>query len=228
MRGDLIEFLARFVTPRRLARLERVLDERTRHVAVVLEDLHQPHNASACLRTCDGFGVQDVHVIERSREFSVSRKISLGAAQWLTMANYQGEDGTVRCFDALRREGYRVVAVSPSAGEPVHDYDVRRKTALVFGNERDGLSEAALAGADGLVAIPMHGFSQSFNISVAVAICLSGLVPRLRGLEIDWRLSEAERRTVRARWIRAALGSRAEPLEREFRKHRTGPDSEPG
>ncbi|HUG92953.1 MAG TPA: TrmH family RNA methyltransferase, partial [Planctomycetaceae bacterium] len=124
MGDQLTEFLTGFVTPRRLARLEQMLEDRTRHVAVVLEDVRHPHNVSACLRTCDGFGVQDVHVIENDTGFSLSRKVALGAAQWLTIVRHNAAGGKTRgCFEALRRDGYRIMALAPGAGESVYEYD---------------------------------------------------------------------------------------------------------
>jgi tRNA (guanosine-2'-O-)-methyltransferase len=215
----LLDFLTGFVSPARLARLERTLEYRTRHVTVVLEDLYHPHNAGACLRTCEGFGVQDVHVIENSRQFSVSRKTAMGAAQWLTIVRHSsGKDNTRACYGHLRRDGYRIMALSPGAAQSVSDYDISTRTALVFGNEMDGLSAEAVEQADGLLAIPLYGFTQSLNISVALAITLSTLVSRLHGLDIDWKLGAAERRALRAEWIRAAVGGKAASLEREFRK----------
>jgi tRNA (guanosine-2'-O-)-methyltransferase len=222
MPETLLDFLTGFVSPARLARLERTLESRTRHVAVVLEDLYHPHNAGACLRTCEGFGVQDVHVVENSRQFSVSRKAVLGAAQWLTLVRHNtGRDNTLACYEHLRRDGYRIMALLPGAADSVYDYDIRARTALVFGNEMEGLSADAVAHADGQLAIPLYGFTQSLNISVALAITLSTLVSRLHALEVDWQITPAERRALRAEWIRAAVGSKAASLEREYRKRFT-------
>ena len=219
MPPDIVEFLAGFVTPRRLERLRRTLEHRTRHLAVVLEDVNHPHNAGACLRTCDGLGVQDVHVIENTTQFSIGRKVEVGAAQWLTVVRHNSAANNTRaCFDELRRAGYRIMALAPDAEESIYDYDIRAKTAMVFGNELAGLSADAVEGADGLLSIPMFGFTQSFNISVAVAVCLSTLVTRLRQLDIAWQLTAAEQRALGADWIRAAVGGKARALEREFYK----------
>ena len=219
MPHDLEEFLAGFVTPRRLERLQRTLEHRTRHLAVVLEDVNHPHNAGACLRTCDGLGVQDVHVIENTTQFSVGRKVEVGAAQWLTVVRHNSPANNTRaCFNELRRAGYRIVALAPDAEQSIYDYDIGTKTALVFGNELAGLSAEAVQGADGLLSIPMFGFTQSFNISVAVAVCLSTLVTRLRQLDVGWQLTATEQRALRGEWIRAALGGKARALEREFHK----------
>jgi tRNA (guanosine-2'-O-)-methyltransferase len=228
MPDDLLQFLAGFVSPRRRRRLERVLDHRTRHLAVVLEDINHPHNAGACLRTCDGLGVQDVHVIENTTRFSVGRKVELGAAQWLTIVRHNSAvNNTLACFETLRRDGYRVVALAPRADESVYDYDIRARTALVFGNELKGLTASAAENVDGLLSIPMFGFTESFNISVSVAIALSTLATRLRRLDIAWELSGDERRSLWGDWIRAALGPKAEALERAFHK-RTAGERAPG
>lgn len=215
----ILQFLTGFLSERRLQRLEQVLQSRTRHLVVVLEDLANAHNASACLRSCDGFGVQEVHAIENRNTLEVSTKVATGAAQWLDLVRHQGRrDNTRECLRQLRGREYRIVATSPHPhATPLPDYDIRRKTALVFGNERDGLSEAALAEADELLKVPMYGFSESFNISVAVAVCVYQLTTTLRGLDVPWRLDEADRRMLRAQWIRRAVGARCVPhLEARF------------
>lgn len=216
---ELLEYLTQFLTAGRLQRVERALAWRTRHLVVVLEDLANAHNASACLRSCDGFGLQEVHVIENRNVLQVSPKIARGAGQWLEIVRHTGPR---QCLDALRSRGYRIVATSPSAdATPLPDYDIGDKTALLFGNERDGLSEVAAREADELLTIPMCGLSESFNISVSVAVCVYHLTQVLRASEIDWQLGEQDRRRLRADWVRRAVDPRRLPhLEARFRAER--------
>ena len=221
--AELLDFLTQFLTAQRLRRLEQALHRRTRHLVVVLEDLYNAHNASACLRSCEGFGLQEVHVIESRNAFQVSPKIARGAADWLDLLRHRGgERGGRACLESLRRRGYRLVAATPAPdATSLPQYDVRQKTALLFGNERDGLSEPVMAQVDERLTIPMCGLSESFNISVALAVCLYELTHALRQSNVDWQLSEDDRMKLRAHWIGRAVGARRLPyLRARFRAER--------
>ena len=220
MTDPLLEFLASFLTPERLARMEEVLEQRMRFVTIVLENVYRTQNASACLRTCEAFGLQDVHVIPNEAGFRVNRDIAQGAVRWLTVHGHSGgEPGP--CFASLRESGYRVVAVSGHGADGwLSDYEPLAPTALVFGNEREGLSESALAHADEVRRLSMFGFTESFNLSVAVALALQEIVPRVRESNLPWRLSPQERQELRAAWIRRSLGHRVTGIEREFYRRR--------
>ncbi len=166
-----------FLTPRRLRRIEEILDERTRTLTVVLEDVHDPHNAAAVLRSCDAFGVQDVHVVAgpvAGGSFRPSKRVSKGTARWLTLHWWPDPASCVR---ALRARGLRVAVSDLQGGMPLDDLDLTRPTALVFGNEHAGVSDAMRDLADVRFFVPMHGFVQSLNISVAAAICLHEAAP---------------------------------------------------
>ena len=215
---SLIDYFTRFITPERRAAMDRVLAERTRYLTVAVEDVYQPHNASAVLRTCDGLGVQDVHIIENRNAYRLNPGVELGSAQWLTLHRYRGgEDNTAAAIEALRGAGYRIVATSPhtrrtSPGE----IDLAAgPVALLFGNELEGLSKQTLDLADEYVAIPMYGFVESFNISVSAAVVLYHLTTRLRSAGIDYHITEDERREILLTWLRRSIG-RSEALEREF------------
>jgi tRNA (guanosine-2'-O-)-methyltransferase len=217
--GPLLEFLMSFLTPERLARMEEVLAQRTRHVTVVLEQVHRTQNASACLRNCEAFGIQDVHIVPNAAGFKVNRDIAQGSASWLSLHIHKspGEYPITGCFDWLKTRGYKIIAVSGrGASGLLTDYDPASKTALLFGNEQEGLSETALQGADDIRALPMFGFTESFNLSVAVALALGELVPRVRTADIPWQLGEAEKQELREIWVRRSLGHRARRYEREF------------
>ncbi|MGH7202142.1 MAG: TrmH family RNA methyltransferase [Planctomycetaceae bacterium] len=237
MSPELLSQLERLVTPRRLAALERALDERTRHVTVVLEDLHSPHNAGACLRTCEAFGVQDVHIVENANGFQES-DVACGAARWLTVHRYgDGEDNTAACLSALKERGHRLIAAVPPPGRrqrtavdqekqsaapraaavvTLKDLDITARTALLFGSERDGLSPTALGLAEGFVAVPTVGLTESLNLSVAVALCVHHLTGKLRASGVDWRLSDEERSALRTHWLRTSTRKWAGAIERRL------------
>lgn len=205
----LIAYLKEFVTDERWQTMNRVLDYRTRHLIVVLEDLYQPHNASAVLRSCDCFGIQDVHVIENEHTFDPSKSVTIGADQWLTLHEYKREEteNTRECFNILKEQGYRLVATTPHTDAmSIEELPVEEKTALVFGTELEGLSSQALELADRYVSIPMYGFSESYNVSVSAALCLYELSRRMRASkDIDWKLTDEERKAILLNWLENSL-----------------------
>lgn len=197
--------LTAMVLPARSSRFDQVLRQRTRYMAIVLENIYQPHNASAVLRSCDCFGIQDVHIIENSNEYVINPDVAMGAAQWLSLHHYrQSVPNTESCYSALRRQGYRVVATSPQPdSSSIYDFDfAKSKFALVFGTELGGLTGHALAQADETVHIPMHGFTESLNISVSVALCCFYFTQQFREKQIPWQLSEEDWLDVRLDWLR--------------------------
>ena len=223
---DRIVWLSQFVTEDRLRTMRAVLSDRTRFITVVLEDIYQPHNASAVLRTCDCFGVQDVHIIENRNSYRVNPDVELGTAQWLSLQRYsQHADNTAATLKSLQSSGYRVVATTPH-GDTVSldDFDVTAQpSALVFGTELDGLSDDALCHADVRLRVPMYGFAESFNISVSAAIILNRLCSDLRRSNLSWQLSSQEQQQVLLTWLRRSI-KKSDALEREFeREYETAP-----
>lgn len=214
----LCAWLAGFLSDHRRELLPRVLAQRTRHVTVVLEDLHKPHNASACLRTCDCFGIQDVHVIENQNPFHAHRDIARGAPQWLTLHRHRKDvENTEPCLQQLRDAGFQIVMTSPHQPDgDLEEYDITRKTALVFGNEKAGASPVVRRMADHVLRIPMHGFSESFNISVALGVCLHHLTWKLRQSDVEWSLPPAERAVLLQRWVQTANAHCLEALRKRF------------
>jgi tRNA (guanosine-2'-O-)-methyltransferase len=195
----LIEQLLSYVTDNKREKMHAVLKNRTRYVTVVLEDLFQPHNASAALRTCDIFGVQDVHVVEAKHTFKAVSTIAMGATKWLDVHSYTSIEGAIT---TLKARGYRIVATTPHTNSyTLPELPLDQKTALIFGSEQTGLSEAALAHADMFVKIPMYGFVESFNVSVSVALCLYDVIQRLHQSEVAWQLSEEEKQDIMLEWI---------------------------
>ena len=179
---SLMAYLGQYITDHKKSVIENVLSQRTRFFTVVLEDIFKPHNASAVLRTCDCFGIQDVHVIEKAKEYKVNPFVTRGASQWVDLYKYNNSDGSglLDCFSNLRSEGYKVYATSPvSTSIPIQNLNPNEKIALVFGNEHEGVSKEVIENADGLVHIPMLGFTESFNISVAASLFLHHLIQQV-------------------------------------------------
>jgi tRNA (guanosine-2'-O-)-methyltransferase len=205
---DLIEFLSGFVTEERNSAFIRVLENRTRYISIVLEDIYQSHNASAVLRTCDCYGIQDIHIIERRNEYKVSKGVALGSDKWLSLYRNQGENvKTIEIYSTLREKGYRVVATTPHEnGVTVDNFDLSKgKIALVFGTELKGLTKEAIAEADEYIKIPMFGFTESFNVSVSAAIILHSLIGKLHKSDINWRLEGEEIDEIRLEWLKMSI-----------------------
>ncbi len=221
---DFLTYLGGFITDHKKKLMEEVLSRRTRYFTVVLENIYKPHNASAVLRTADCFGIQDIHVIEKENSYKINPYVTRGASQWVDIHKYQNEEGRAvsDCFSALRSQGYRILATSPKTDDSfsIHKLGAVQRTALVFGNEHEGVSEESMQHADGLVHIPMFGFTESFNISVTASIFLFELLKKASELEIpDFFLSEREKDTLRSKWYRGVV-KQVELHEREFfRKH---------
>ncbi len=196
------EYLFQFISDSRKQKFEDVVAMRSRHITVVLEDIFQPQNASAVLRSCDLTGVQDVHIIENKNTYTLNPNVALGSSKWLNLHKYsEAQNNTEEAFKALRAKGYKIVATTPHTKDVLlPDLDVSRKTALVFGTELEGLSNYAIENADAWVKIPMLGFTESFNISVSAAICLYSLSSKLRKSDVNWMLSDEERLDILIQW----------------------------
>lgn len=220
---ELVSYLGQFITAHKKSAIERVLAQRTRFFTVVLEDIFKPHNASAVLRTCDCFGIQDIHLIEKTDTYKVNPFVTRGAAQWVDLHKYSTTAGSAvdDCFGRLRSEGYAIYGTIPSPDSlSIHDLPLipNQKVALVFGNEHEGISEEVKSKVDGLVHIPMRGFTESFNISVSASIFLYELMKRANEMEIpDFQLSDQERDELRLRWYKDIV-PHADIHERHFRQ----------
>lgn len=217
-KAELVTYLREFATESRWQKIVEVANRRTRHLTVVVEDIYQSHNASAVLRSCDGFGIQDVHIIENKNQFDASSQVTIGADQWLSIQRYNkpGIDNTEACFNELKKQGYKVVATTPHEDDwNLNELPISDKTALVFGSEIDGVSDRAKELADGFMKIPMAGFSESFNISVSAAVCLYNLTRRLKESDTNWKLTEEELDDLKLEWLRKSIKA-GEQLERTF------------
>ena len=217
MRSKLITYLRQFATEDRWQRINEVIDKRTRYVSVILEDIYQPHNASAVLRSCDCFGIQDVHIIENKNEFDPNQGVTIGADQWISLQSYNqpGINNTEHCYRQLKESGYQIIATTPHENDvSIDEVSLDQKTALVFGAELTGLSDYALEHADGYAKIPMVGFSESFNISVSAALCLYELSTRLRKNRDDWQLEESEKRELQFEWLKKSVRAPEKLIER--------------
>ena len=200
---DLLQFLETYVTDKRKTTFKSVLNERTRHFTVVLEDIFQEHNASAVMRSCDVFGIQDVYAIENYTVNKVSRRVAKGSQKWLDLHRYKtGTNNTETCLKELKAKGYQIIATTPHMEScSLSELDITKKSAFVFGGEKNGISDYVKEEADAYVTIPMVGFTESLNISVAAAIILQNITTRLRATNLNWKLTEEEQQKIYFDWV---------------------------
>ena len=218
LRTKFIQFLSNFIYERRVSQLQKVIENRTKYITVVLEDIFQSQNASAVLRTSDCLGIQDVHIIENKNRFNINPKVVLGSAKWLTIKKYNGNsNNSAKAIKNLKDEGYRIVATSPHTNEVSLDqFDINKgKVAIFLGTEQTGLSETVLKQADEYLTIPMFGFTESYNISVSAAIVLYDLTKKLRESNINYQLSKDEQEILILTWLKG-ITKNYEMMEKRF------------
>lgn len=214
---DLLEHLEEYLTERRRGLFTKVLAQRTRHFTVAVEDVYQLHNTSAVLRSCDVFGLQDVHVVEAQLGKKMDREIAMGAQKWVDIHRY---NNTQACIDTLKAQGYRIIATTPHEdSQYLHEFDITQKAAFFFGKETEGLSEEVLAQADEFLKIPMVGFTESLNISVSAAITIQHVTNSLRNSDISWQLTEEENLEKRMDWCKKSIKSINDILKRYEEEH---------
>ncbi len=214
---QIFELLEPRLTERRRARIDEVVAGRTCEIACVFDGPYDLGNVSAVIRTCEGLGVQPVHLIETQEKFKAANRITQGAEKWVDVKRW---DQPAACVRSLKERGYQVCATHLEAARPMADIDFSKPTALVLGNEREGVSDEVLAEADMRCIIPMSGFTQSFNISVAAALSLYHVRRwRIDHLGREGELDAREREILKAHfWLRGVDRGEdyiAELLERE-------------
>lgn len=198
-----LEFLENILTDNRKEKFLKVLENRTNHFTIAVEDIFQMHNTSAVMRSCEVFGIQELNVIEERYGKSIDKEIAMGAQKWVDINTF---DSVTSCLDAVKSKGYQIIATTPHENDCLmEDFDITKPSALFFGTERDGLSEEILKRADGFLKIPMVGFTESLNISVSAAIIIQNLTNRLRQSNIDWKLSEEEMLVKRLAWAKSSI-----------------------
>ena len=201
---DRIEHLSGFMTPDREQTLRNVLSQRTRYMAVCMENTFHPQNASALVRHCDAFGIQDIYTIEALCSFKPNVDIVRGTDKWVT---FHRNRTTAQAIDALKKEGYSIVATSPHEnGTTPEEFDVAQgKFALVFGTEHEGISPEVMASADRFLRIPMWGFVESLNVSACAAILIYMLSRKIREGSFPWQLSGRESDVLLFDWMKKSI-----------------------
>lgn len=210
---ELLHYLEGFITENRKEGFLRVLQNRTKHFTIAMEDVYQLHNTSAVMRSCEVFGIQELNVIEQKFGKRIDTEIAMGAQKWVDVFRYNSVQS---CMDAMRAKGYQIIATTPHDDSCLlHEFDITKPAALFFGTERDGLSQEVLDQADGFLKIPMVGYTESLNISVSAAIIIQDITTRLRQSAINWHLTEEEIWEKRLDWTRKSIKD-IEFIERKY------------
>ncbi len=208
----LIEFLEGMLTPERRVLFNKVLDQRTNHFTVATEDVYQLHNTSAVIRSCDVFGIQNIHVIEERNRKKIDREIAMGAQKWVSLTRHHS---SMDCIRHLKEKGYQIVGTTPRGNSSfLEDFDISTPSAIFFGTEHDGLSKDVLNYADHYIKIPMSGFTDSLNISVSAAIILQYITGKLRNSKINWELTENEKNAVKFEWLSKSFKNLPQLIQR--------------
>ncbi|APU69699.1 TrmH family RNA methyltransferase [Christiangramia flava] len=209
---EILQHLQELLTPRRRQLFEQVLTNRTNFFTVATQDVYQLHNTSAVIRSCDVFGIQNIHVIEERMPKRIDKEIAMGAQKWVDVQRYSA---TKDCLHTLRKKGYRIVATSPHEDAVMlDDFDISTPAAFFFGTEREGLSQEILEEADSTLKIPMVGFTESLNISVSAAIILQSVTEKMRRSNLPWRLSAAEKFQIELAWTKKTIKNSDQIIER--------------
>ena len=212
MDQELFAYLETYLTPRRRELFKKVLAERTNHFTVATEGVYQLHNTSAVVRSCDVYGIQNIHVVEEIEGNRIDKEIAMGAQKWVDVNRYTN---IKQCITHLKSQGYAIVATTPHGNAVTpKTFNIEQKSAFFFGKEGDGLSDYVMNQADVHLAIPMYGFTESLNISVAAAIILYELVIRLKASHVNWQLTANEQLAKRMDWTCATIKSADKIIER--------------
>jgi tRNA (guanosine-2'-O-)-methyltransferase len=200
------------LTAERIERIDQVIAARLSSVVAAVEDTYDPHNAAATIRTCEAIGLQELHVIAPGARFSAAKGVTRGAHRWIDLHRWPDARTAIA---ALHAHGFRVFATTPGAAASIEEVDVASKIAVVFGNEHDGVSADALAVCDGALAVPMFGFTESYNLSVTVGLAMSRLAARRRAyVGAPGDLPEGRRSRLRARWFALRIRAAVSVVER--------------
>ena len=210
-----VEYLSSFLLESRIDTLNRALDKRTDYITVLTENMFHAQNASAIVRHCEAFGVQNIHTVEELCPFLPTLNIALGTDKWIDIHRHAT---TAEAVKALRADGYRIVATTPHHKSCTPEtFDVTKgKFVLVFGTEKTGVSEEILAEADDYLQIPMCGMVDSLNVSASAAILIYMLSERMRAECEGWQLTDERKLRTLYDWYRYAVRDSEALLIRKF------------
>lgn len=200
---EYLDYLEAFITENRKEKFIKILQQRTNHFTIAIEDVYQLHNTSAVMRSCEVFGIQNLHVVEEKYGKKIDKEIAMGAQKWVDVSRY---NSNTDCLKTLKEKGYQIIATTPHDNSCLlDDFDISKPSAIFFGTEKNGLSDEVMNEADGFLKIPMAGFTESLNISVSAAIIIQNIMSRLRKSDVNWQLTAEETISRRLAWTKNSI-----------------------
>jgi tRNA (guanosine-2'-O-)-methyltransferase len=203
-----IKELAPLLTTDRKSRIDKVLSQRTKGISILLEDIYQSHNISAVLRTCDNLGIQNIYIIQDYNKVILAKGVSLGSEKWITLKIKDKTTSKKEYIRSLKNQGFKIISTVPPTKEKsinVNSLKITKKMIIAFGNEEKGLSDDIIKESDSLVSIPMHGFNESYNISVSCAIVMNQLIIDAKKQNKLTKLTEKEKSDLRFDWYMKSI-----------------------
>lgn len=201
-RSNIISKFSEVINDDRIALLQAILEQRTRFLTVVLDDIYQPQNASAIMRTCECVGLQDLYVIEEKNQYKVNRDVVKGSNKWIKLNRFNKKNAREDCINELKQHNYKIAAMTLSDDcISLEALPINQKLALCFGCEETGLDKVIEENADYKVKIPISGFTQSYNVSVSAGISLYYLVNKIKANQQNWQLSQEEKEKLMIDWL---------------------------
>lgn len=211
----ILKHVGPLLTPERREKIDKVVAHRNFSTAVVMEGIYDRGNISAVMRSAEGFGFVNFHVIETQEKFKEANRVTQGADKWVEVKKWKN---TQNCIQDLKKQGYKLCVTTLEASKPISEVDFSGKWALVLGNEKEGVSREMIEAADERIIIPMNGFVQSFNISVAGAISLYHIyLDRIRRLGKNQDLTEEQQDILKAYYYLRTQDSAAQMLAHMYK-----------
>lgn len=196
---QIFEYLQQFLTDERLQKINHFAPESSDFVLPVIEDVYQFRNAAAIVRSVEACGFHKIVAMESQNKFNPNLRVTKGAETWVEVERLPH---SLESIAMIKNRGYKIVAVSPENNATLlPDFQITEPVALVFGTEAEGVTDVILDFADETLAIPMYGFTRSFNVSVAAAICVYELKQKLMRSNLDYKLSEEKLWKMKVRWV---------------------------
>lgn len=204
----LYAWLLQFISNSKKEKIEEKLNNRTRYITAVLENVFDHQNSNAVIRSCEALGMQDIHIINYQSTFKPAKTVNKGSYKWMTVHKHVELDEAFQLssIKLLKEKGYRIIATIPGKENySPENLSIDKPLAVCFGQESSGITNRLLKLSDIQITIPMYGFTESFNISVAAGIVFYELSKRLRKSNINWHLTDSEKEELRWQWLENSL-----------------------
>ncbi len=227
-----LDYLSSYLTENKKNKIENISTFRTNYLTIVLEDITEPKDASAVIRSCECFGIQQINIIENNTRYRINPDVTMGSSKWVDIHHYKasniplspfkveakkGDEGNTEvCLKDLKKQGYKIVAMSNHQNSiSINNFPLENKLAFVFASEGNDLSLSVTANSDYIAKVPSYGFTGSFNLSVDAAMVIHTFINRLKGSNIEWRLNQDEILELKLKWVKKIL-KRSDLLEQKF------------